>query len=83
MFLISKCRGKSDLGVCMTSVLAKKMRLRSSDFQRILQPNTFFNQKSVLCGCILFASTEVMHTPRSNIPLHIDMKNISQICTEK
>jgi len=25
MFLMSKCRGKSDLGLCMTSVLAKRM----------------------------------------------------------
>ena len=32
-FLMSKCRGESDLGLCMTSVLAKRMPLRSADFQ--------------------------------------------------
>jgi len=29
----------------MSSVLAKRMRLRSADFRRILQPNTFFKNK--------------------------------------
>ena len=43
MFLKSKCKGKSDLGVCMTSVLVNRMRLRSADFRRILRPNTFLN----------------------------------------
>ena len=33
LFLISKCRGESDLGLCMTLVLAKRMPLRSADFQ--------------------------------------------------
>jgi len=39
MFLISKCkcRGKSDPGLYMTSVLAKRMPLCSADFQRILR----------------------------------------------
>jgi len=32
-FQMSKCRGESDLGLCMTSVLAKKMPLRSADFR--------------------------------------------------
>jgi len=41
MFLKSKCTGESDLGLCMTSVLAKRMPLRSADFWRILRPNTF------------------------------------------
>jgi len=37
MFLISKswCRGKLDPGVCMTSVLAKRISLRRADFRRI------------------------------------------------
>jgi len=30
---MSKCRGESDLGLCMTSVLAKRMLLRSADFR--------------------------------------------------
>jgi len=48
--LILQCRGESDLGLCMTSVIAKRMQLRSANFQRILQPNTFLNRKSALCG---------------------------------
>jgi len=60
LFFISRCRGISDQGLCLTSLLAKRMLLRSFDFRRIVRPNTFFNQKSALCGRILFASTEVM-----------------------
>ena len=69
MFSISLCREKSDLGVCMTSVLAKRTPLRSANFQRILRPNTFVNPKSALRGCIPFESTEIMHRPRSDCPL--------------
>jgi len=36
-------------------------------------------QKSALLSRILFASTEVMHTPRSNFPLRLDVQNIYQI----
>jgi len=43
MFPKSKCRGESNLGQCMTSVLGKRMRLRSADFRRIMRRNTFFN----------------------------------------
>ena len=32
--------GKSDLGLCMNSGLAKRMPLCNADFRRILQPNT-------------------------------------------
>jgi len=78
MFFISQFRGKSDLGLCMTSVLAKRMPLCSADFQ----PNTFFNRKSALCGRTLFASTEVMHRPRSDSPLHVDIQNTNQIRKE-
>jgi len=53
------------------------------EFRRILRPNTFLNQKSALCCRILFASTEVMQTPKSNFPLHIDIENIHHIRTEK
>jgi len=83
MFLISNGKGELDLGVCMNSVLAKRIRLRSADFRRILRPYAFSNRKLALCGCILFASTQVMHTPKSDFPLHIDIKNIYQIRTEK
>ena len=41
VFPMSKCRGESDLSLCMISVLAKRMPLRSADFRRILRPNTF------------------------------------------
>jgi len=83
VFLISKYRGESDLDLCMTSVLAKRKQLHSSDFRRILRPNTFLNRKSALCSHILFASTEVMHTPRSDSPLHFDIKNTYQLRTIK
>jgi len=76
MFLMSKCRGESDLGLCMTSVLAKRMPLRSADVRRISRPNTFKNWKSALHSGILCASTKVMHRPRSNLPLHFDIRNI-------
>ena len=32
MFLMSKCRVESDLGLCMISILAKRMPLRSANF---------------------------------------------------
>jgi len=67
----------------MISVHAKKLRLRSADFRRILRSNTFLNRKSALCGRIFFASTEIMHAPKSNFPLHFDIENIHQICTGK
>ena len=44
MFLISKCRRQSDLGLRMTSGFAKRMRLRSADLRRILNPNNFPNR---------------------------------------
>jgi len=73
VFLMSKCRGELDLGLCMTSVRAKRMRLRNADFRRVLRPNTFSNRKLALCSRILFARTEVMCRPRSDSPLHFDM----------
>ena len=47
------------------------------------RPNSFLNRKSALCGCILFAITEVMHRPRDDSPLQIDIRNKYQICMEK
>jgi len=76
MFPMSKCSGESGLGLCMTAVPAKRMPLRSADFRRILRPNTFKNRKSALHSRILFASTEIMHRPRSDSPLHFDIGNI-------
>jgi len=48
MFPMMKCRGKSELGLCMTSVIAKRMPLLSADFRRILRLNTLKNRKSAL-----------------------------------
>ena len=55
MFLISKCRGESNLGLCMSSGLAKRMPLRSADFRRILRPNAFKNQKAALHYAVAFS----------------------------
>jgi len=77
---ILKCRGQSDLGLWMTSVLAKRTRLQSADIRRILRPNMFLKRKSALYGCILFTSTKVMHRPRSVFTLHIGIKNTYKIC---
>ena len=83
VFLISKCRGESDLGLCMTSELAKRMRLSSGDF---LFQNVFghkIRRMSALLSRILFASSEVMHRPRSDSLLHFDIKNSKHIGTGK
>jgi len=66
MFQVSTCRVESDLGLHMTSVLAKKMPLRSADFRRIMRRNTFFNRKSALRSGILFTRTNV---PKSCVDL--------------
>ena len=83
VFLISKYREELDLGPCMSLVRAKRMRLRSADFQRILRPNTFLNRKSALRSRILFARTQLMQRPRSDSPLNFDIENTYQIRTEK
>jgi len=48
MFFISKYRSESDLGLCTTSGLAKRMQLLGGDFWRILRPNTFLNWNMLL-----------------------------------
>jgi len=40
-------------------------------------------QKLALRNRILFASTKVMHMPRSDFPPHFDINNTYQIHTEK
>jgi len=59
------------------------MPLRSADFQQILWPNTFENQKMALRSGIILASPGVRHRPRSDYSLHFDITNIWQIRTEK
>jgi len=68
-----KCRGESDLGLCMTSVPVARMPLRSADFRRILRTNMLKNRKSALRSGILYTGTEVMHRPRSDSRLHFDI----------
>jgi len=79
MFLISKCREKSDPGLCTTSILARRMPLHIGEFRL----NNVFGRKicwnSLMCSGILFASTEIVQRPRSDFSLHLDLKNIWQI----
>jgi len=69
IFLVSICKGKSDQGVCMTSILAKRMRPHSADFQFKNVFGRRISRKSALRSRVLFTSTEVkLVTPRhSNI----------------
>jgi len=96
--LISKCRGKLDLSLCMTSVLARKestsfnstcredinshlMALfekcrceeATSDYKTCLAAK-FVQNLPILRG-ILFASNEVVHRPRSDSPLHFEIRS--------
>ena len=70
MFLISKCRGDWDLGLCTTSGLAFGEPQRSGDFRK---KNVFRRRKnrnlSLCCGSSN-ASPEVVHRPRFRSPLH-------------
>jgi len=66
----------------MTSVLAKRTLLHSADFRFKNVFGRRIRWKSALRSRIFFASTEVMHRPRSDSPLHIDIKNTYQIGTE-
>jgi len=87
VFFISKCKEESDLGLCMSLVLAKTMSLRSPDFCPDFWFKNMFGRKirrkSALRSGILFASPELMHRVRSNSSLHFDNENIYQIRTEK
>jgi len=69
VFFISTRRAKSDPGLCMTSVLAKRMRPHSADFRFQNVCGHSIRRKSALRSRILFASTEVMSRPRSDFPL--------------
>jgi len=52
IFLISKCRAESDLGMCITSGLAKWMPLRIGDFWWILFGQTYSYIRSRHCAAI-------------------------------
>ena len=71
MFLISKCRGDWDLGLCTTSGLAFEEPQRNGKIGFFLRRNMFFSQKSPLrCGSPN-ASPEVVYQPRFQSPLYI------------
>jgi len=76
MFLMYKGRGKSDLGLCMTLALAKRMPLCTANFRFLYVFGCKIRWTSALHSRIHFASTEVMHRPRSDSPLHSEIGNI-------
>jgi len=45
--------------------------------------NNVLNQESTLRSTIFIASTQLVHTPRSDFPLHFDTQNTCQIRTQK
>jgi len=75
MFLISKCR-ESNLYLCTILILAKRMPLRGGNFRL----ENVFDLKTCqdlrMRSSIFFASTEVVHRPKSGSPLHCDMGNL-------
>jgi len=76
MFLISKCRGDRNLGLCSTSVLAFGEPQRNG---KIRGENVFGRRKNRILPLRYgspSASTEVGHSPRSWSPLHFDIRNI-------
>jgi len=78
MFLMSNGRGESDLGMCMTSRIANRMRLSSADFRFSDVFGRKIRRESTLRSNIFFASLEVMHRRirKKLISLHFDIKNI-------
>jgi len=84
MFLISNCRGEPELRLCTTCVLAKRMLLRGGDFRlKKCLAAKFVEICLPMYRGIPFASTQVVHRPGSDSPLHSDMWNILQIRTQK
>jgi len=83
MFLMSKCRGDRDPGLCTTSVISFGEPQRNG---KIRGENVFRRRKNWIlplrCGSPN-ASTEVVHRPGSRSPLHFDIRNIQQIRSEK
>jgi len=76
IFLISKCRGDRDLGLCTTSGLAFGEPRRSGDFRK---KNVFRRGKNRISSLRYGspnASPEVVHRPRSESPLHFDFIKI-------
>ena len=58
-FLISKCRGDWDLGLCTTLVLAEREPLRSGDFDRLPRQKTCFDAGKIrFCHCAAVPQTQ-------------------------
>ena len=83
MFRIPKCRRKSNLGLCTTLGLAKRMRLCGDDFRFKNMFGRKICWKSALRSRILFASPEVVHRYTSDSSLHFDSQNINQTYVRK
>ena len=83
IFWTSECRVASDLGLCTTAGLIKRILLRTCEIRRILRPKMYWNQKSPLRIGILFTSPEVVHRLRSHSHLYLDIQNTLQIRTGK
>jgi len=82
IFSISKCGEESDpsrtvhnFGTCKKDAAART--------GQILRTKKCFNRKSPLRSRILFSSPKIVHRPRSNSSLKIDIRNTLQIYTEK
>ena len=69
VFSVSTRRPKSDLGLYMTLVPAKRIRPQSADFRFQNVFGRSIRRKSALRSRILSASTQVMSRPRSDFPL--------------
>jgi len=76
MFLKSKCRGDWDLGLCTFWVFAFGEPLCNGKFQFFLRAKHVFSRRSSLRSGSVFASTQKVHRPRPQSPLHFDIKNI-------
>ena len=74
MFLISKCRGDWDLGGCTFWLHAKREPLRNAKFRFFLLAKHVFFWKSPLRSGSFFASTQKEHRPRSQSPLHFEIR---------
>jgi len=66
----------------MIPVIAKRMPLRSANFRFENVFGRKIHRKLAPRSGILFASTEVVHKPRSDSPLHFDIRYIYQILSE-
>ena len=76
MSLMSKCRGDWDLGLCTFFVLAKREPLRNGDFRKKTCFARRKNRNMALRSGSFFACTQKVHRPRSQSPLHFDIRNI-------